>query len=67
MYVRKPTVTQEEAKTRAPNKVDRNQGDQIGRIFAQWANVYFGQYFEKHKSDPNFWATFSEDEVKYKF
>jgi hypothetical protein len=34
------------------------QGDQIGRIFAQWAIVYFGQFFENHKSSPNFCATF---------
>jgi hypothetical protein len=33
-----------------------NQGDQIGRIF-------FGQYFENHKSNPNFCAYFSEEEI----
>jgi hypothetical protein len=44
----------------------RMQGDQIGRFFACWANVYhFGQYFESHNSGPNFLATFFE--VKYKF
>jgi hypothetical protein len=28
------------------NNVDKDQGDKIGRIFAQWVNVYFGQFFE---------------------
>jgi hypothetical protein len=36
----------------------RDQGDQIRRIFPQWVIVYFGQYFENHKSNPNFCATF---------
>jgi hypothetical protein len=40
-----------------------NQCDQIGRIFAQWAIVYFGQLLKKHKSSPNFCATFS---LKYR-
>jgi hypothetical protein len=35
------------------------QGDQIGRIFTQWAIVYFGQWFENYRSSPNFLATFS--------
>jgi hypothetical protein len=26
------------------------QGDQIGRIFAQWANVYFGQLLQIYRS-----------------
>jgi hypothetical protein len=26
-----------------------NQGDQIGRIFAYWAIINFGQYFENYK------------------
>jgi hypothetical protein len=34
-----------------------NQGDQIGRIFAHWAIVYFGQIFETLKSSPYFLAT----------
>jgi hypothetical protein len=33
-----------------------NQGDQIGRIFARWAIVYFGQFFENCRSSPNFRA-----------
>jgi hypothetical protein len=36
-----------------PNYVNRCrdvQGDQIGRIFAYWAVVYFGLPFEKYKS-----------------
>jgi hypothetical protein len=32
------------------------QGDEIGRIFAYWAIVYFDQFFENFKSSPNFWA-----------
>jgi hypothetical protein len=31
----------------------RKQGDQIGRIFASWAILYFGQGFENDS-----WATF---------
>jgi hypothetical protein len=37
------------------------QGDQIGRIFAQFAQrviVYFGQWFEIDRSSVHFWATF---------
>jgi hypothetical protein len=33
------------------------QGDQIGRILAHWAAVYFGQFFENYRSSPNFWST----------
>jgi hypothetical protein len=33
------------------------KGDQIGRIYAQWAIVYFGQCFENYWSGANFWAT----------
>jgi hypothetical protein len=36
----------------------RKQGDQIGRIFAQWAIAYFGQWFENYRSSAYFWATF---------
>jgi hypothetical protein len=38
-----------------------DQGDQIGRIFAQWAIVYFGQWFENYIQSANFWATFFRD------
>jgi hypothetical protein len=31
-----------------------NQGDQIGRIFAQLLIVYFGQFSENYKSYPQF-------------
>jgi hypothetical protein len=34
------------------------QGDQIGRIFAQWAIFYFKQILENYKSRPHFCATF---------
>jgi hypothetical protein len=39
-------------------KIDLSQGDQIGRIFAQWPIVYFEQCFENYKSSPNYSATF---------
>jgi hypothetical protein len=35
-----------------------DQGDQIGRIFAQWAIVYLGIFFENHISSPNLYAIF---------
>jgi hypothetical protein len=38
-------------------KEDVEQGDQIGRIFALWAIVFFGQFFENFISSPNFWVT----------
>jgi hypothetical protein len=28
---------------------DSRQGDQIGRIFTQWLNVYFGLFFENYQ------------------
>jgi hypothetical protein len=34
------------------------QGDQIGRIFADWAIVYFVYFFEKYISSQNLCATF---------
>jgi hypothetical protein len=37
------------------------QGDQIGRIFVDWAIVYFGQFFEIYRTTPKFWATFFSD------
>jgi hypothetical protein len=38
------------------------QGDQIGRISASRAIVYFGQFLENDKTTPNFSATFSHAE-----
>jgi hypothetical protein len=36
------------------------QGDQIGRIFAHWAIVFFGRFFENDKSSiRHFLVTFS--------
>jgi hypothetical protein len=35
-----------------------SQGDQIGRIFAQWATVYFGQFFLNYRSSPHMCSTF---------
>jgi hypothetical protein len=32
--------------------VGLQQGDQIGRIFAYWAIVYFGQFFENKRTIP---------------
>jgi hypothetical protein len=38
-----------------------NQGDQIGRIFAQRAIGYYGQFFsENYRSGPHFLSTFSK-------
>jgi hypothetical protein len=34
-----------------------DQGDQIGRIFAHWAIVFFGK-FKNYKVGQIFWATF---------
>jgi hypothetical protein len=31
------------------------QGDRIGQIFAHWAIVYFGQFFDNNKSSTNLW------------
>jgi hypothetical protein len=33
------------------------QGDQIGRIFAGWAIVFFVQLFKNNRSSPHFLAT----------
>jgi hypothetical protein len=33
-----------------------NQGDQIVRIFAHWAIVYFGQFLENYRGNTNFWS-----------
>jgi hypothetical protein len=33
------------------------QGDQIGRIFAQWVIVCLGQLHENERSSLHFWAT----------
>jgi hypothetical protein len=41
------------------------QGDQIERIFANWAIVYFGQCFENYQRSTNSWATFSTVPTKY--
>jgi hypothetical protein len=37
-----------------------NQGDQIGRISAQWAIAYFGSFYQKLQKNPKFWASFSK-------
>jgi hypothetical protein len=42
-----------------------NQGDQIGRVFAHWVIVYFGQWFGIDKSSARFWATFLMVPVMY--
>jgi hypothetical protein len=36
------------------------QGDQIGRIFAQWATVCFRQFPKNDTKSPQFWASFSK-------
>jgi hypothetical protein len=40
------------------NKFYRNQGDQIGRIFAHWVVVNDGNFFEYFNGSPKAWATF---------
>jgi hypothetical protein len=35
-----------------------NQGDKVGRIFADWAIAYYEQYYDNYRNSPNFWATF---------
>jgi hypothetical protein len=42
---------------------EREQGDQIGRIFACWAIIYFRHCFENYTISSNFWATFSTVKV----
>jgi hypothetical protein len=49
-----------------PNLSERpEQGDQIGRIFAQWVVVFFGQLLKIYKNSPQFWSTFyqSKDDL----
>jgi hypothetical protein len=43
----------------AIRKVPSIQGDQIGRIFALWVIVCFGQFFENYRSNPHFGIVFS--------
>jgi hypothetical protein len=38
---------------------DAGQGDQIGRIFANWVIVYFGQFYENYKSSTHILGIFS--------
>jgi hypothetical protein len=37
----------------------REQGDHIGRFFACWSIVYFGQRLENYRRSAQFWATLS--------
>jgi hypothetical protein len=37
-----------------PTEAIQKQGDQIGRIFAQWAIVYFGQFLSNFRYSPIF-------------
>jgi hypothetical protein len=39
-------------------RIGPSQCDQIGRIFAHWAIVYFGHSFENYKSSAHFWTSF---------
>jgi hypothetical protein len=39
-------------------KLRNRQGGQIGRIFAQWAIVYFGLFFENYIEQPTFLGYF---------
>jgi hypothetical protein len=31
--------------------------------FSYWAIVYFGQFIENYRFSPNFWATFSKENI----
>jgi hypothetical protein len=42
------------------------QGDQIGPIFAYWAIVHFGRFFN-HRRSPYFWYTFYIVKVSINF
>jgi hypothetical protein len=46
---------------------DRLQGDQIGRIFANWATLVFGKFLEKYKSSTNFGLLFTSEKVVFYF
>jgi hypothetical protein len=35
-----------------------DQGDQIGRIFAYWAIVYFEQFIKLHRRSPDIWTAY---------
>jgi hypothetical protein len=39
-------------------KESNDQGDEIGRIFAVWAIVYFGQFFFNRTISAKFWTIF---------
>jgi hypothetical protein len=43
------------------------QCDQIGRIFAYWATVFFWQILENYISTSNYWAIFSTGQFVYLF
>jgi hypothetical protein len=47
--------------------VDCLQGDQIVRIFAQWAIVYLEQILWNYNNIPNVWAPFVHEKVMYEF
>jgi hypothetical protein len=49
------------------SSVQSNQGEQIGRIFAHWAVVYFGQFLKSCRNSSNFGATFSMVQVVCQF
>jgi hypothetical protein len=44
---------------------ERYQGDQVGRIFANWVIFYFGYFFEKFSSGPYFRAIFFKESFMY--
>jgi hypothetical protein len=53
--------------TSKPNECISDQGDQIGRIFTDWAITYFCQFFKIYKSCQNVLGTFSTEKVIYQF
>jgi hypothetical protein len=45
-------------RVRSSSRVGSQQSDKIGRIFAYWAIVFFGQFSENYISSPHFLDTF---------
>jgi hypothetical protein len=45
------------------SKADVGQGDQIGRIFAEWVIVYLWQFFENYQESHIFWLLFPTAKV----
>jgi hypothetical protein len=49
------------------SKIAQNQGDQIGRIFADWVIVFLGHFFFKLEMYPQFLGYFCTPKKQQKF